>query len=490
MPKKRLFTVGFELPGEEFDHIDFDSDQTLLDADIILFQPSLGGCSFEYGQQWEGRPILSHRDSFSKKARVDHWHTEIVAAVNAGKLVVIYLAKPIEYFRYTGSQQFSGTGRGRVATEMVSGISSYDSLPNIKRVAAKSGSAIRLEKDGAYLTEYWDAFSASSPYEVEIEGDFTQTLLRSRVGDRIVGAASHSKRGGYLLFLPPITYDDEAFLRDAEDDEEDDIEYWTPEALQFGKRLVGCLVALSDRLKHDAAITPAPSWSNSAEYRLIAEAELEARIVEAAAKINALQTEKSELEGRLSEEGTLRRLLYEQGKPLEAAVLEAMGLFGFEAAPFSDGESEFDGVFQSPEGRCLGEVEGKDSRPVNIDKFSQLERNLQEDFARDEITEHAKGVLFGNAFRLTPVSERGDFFTAKCLSASKRIGAALVKTPDLFAPAKYLKENGDNAYAVLCRRAIFSASGGVVSFPSPPIQIQPTELVGVDDTTAVTTANT
>lgn len=465
MSKKRLFTVGFELPGEEFEHIDFDSDQTLLDADIILFQPSLGSCSFEYGQQWEGKPVLSHSDSFSKKARVDHWHTEIVAAVNAGKLVIVYLARPIDYFRYTGSQQFSGTGRSRVTTEVVSRISSYNAVPNIERVAAKSGSAIRLEKDGAYLAEYWDAFSASSPYEVEIEGEFTQTLLRSRAGDRIVGAALHSKRAGFLLFLPPISYDDEVFLRDAEDEEDDDMEYWTPEALQFGKRLVGCLVALSDGLKHDAMVTPAPNWSNNAEYRLAAEGVLEARIVEAIAKISTLQAEKAELEGRLGDAGTLRRLLYEQGKPLEAAVLEAMNLFGFEVSPFSDGESEFDGIFQSPEGRCLGEVEGKDNRAINIDKFSQLERNLQEDFARDEIAEHAKGILFGNAFRLTPVNERSDFFTAKCISASKRIGAALVKTPDLFAPAKYLKENQDSTYAELCRRAIFSTAGDLVSFP-------------------------
>jgi len=98
MPKKRIFTVGFELPGEEFELVDFDSDQTLLDADVILYQPSLGYCRFEYGQQWEGKPILSESDSFSKKTSVNHWHSEIAAAVNAGKLVIVYLVRPIEYF--------------------------------------------------------------------------------------------------------------------------------------------------------------------------------------------------------------------------------------------------------------------------------------------------------------------------------------------------------------------------------------------------------
>jgi hypothetical protein len=65
MSKKRIFTVGFSLPGEDLEDIDFDSDQTLLDADIVLFQPSLGHCSFDYGQQWEGKLILSESEVVS-----------------------------------------------------------------------------------------------------------------------------------------------------------------------------------------------------------------------------------------------------------------------------------------------------------------------------------------------------------------------------------------------------------------------------------------
>ena len=166
----------------------------------------------------------------------------------------------------------------------------------------------------------------------------------------------------------------------------------------------------------------------------------------------------------------LRRLLYEQGKPLEAAILETMKLLQFDAQTFADGDSEFDVVFTSPEGRCLGEAEGKDSRAINIEKFSQLERNLQEDFARDEVTEYAKGVLFGNAFRLVPLPERGDFFTEKCLSAAERVGAALVRTPDLFGPARYLKECPfDSAFATACRKAIIETKGRIVVFPPPPV---------------------
>ena len=131
-------------------------------------------------------------------------------------------------------------------------------------------------------------------------------------------------------------------------------------------------------------------------------------------------------------------------------------------------ESEFDVVFTSPEGRFLGEVEGKDNKAVNIDKLSQLERNLQEDFAREEVEEYAKGVLFGNAYRLRLPSERSKFFTKKCISGAKRSKVALVRTPDLFEVAKYLREHNAPAFAQKCREAIMQAEGEVVNFPKVP----------------------
>ena len=464
MAKHRIFTVGFELPGDEFEYVNFSSDQTLLDADIVLFKPTLG--DYSSYDHYKGRPLLSENSSFSTKRCLDHWRSEIVAAVSGGKLVIVYLAKPVECCRYTGNKEFSGTGRSRVTTNLVAEVSSYEAVPNIKAVIAKSGKEIRLEKHVSYIAPYWTEFSSYSPYQVEIEGDFNRVLLQSRVGDRTVGAAFHGS-SGVLLFLPPLRYDEEKFLHY---DSRDDKTYWTSDAVKFGKRLVAALAALADGLKQSSQSTPAPTWTQESKFRLAEESVFEAAISKCTLDITKLQSKKSAIEAKLREAGNLRRLFFEQGRPLESAVLEALRLFGFDAQPFSDGESEFDVVFVSAEGRCLGEAEGTENRPVKINKFSQLERNLQEDFARDEVTEYAKGVLFGNGYRLLPLSERGDFFTDKCISAAKRVGAALVRTPDLFIPAKYIKETpADAEYAKQCREAIFLAEGQIVIFPAPPV---------------------
>jgi hypothetical protein len=462
MAKNRIFTVGFVLPGDEFEYIEFNSDQTLLDADIILFEPTLRG--FTADADYCGKPLLSEHDSFTVKERLGHWRSEIASAANAGKVVVVFLTKPIECYRYTGSKQFSGTGRSRVATNLVEGISSYEAVPNVT-VTPKSGKEIRIEKDARFIAPYWTEFSKYSPYEVEIVGDLKHILLRSRVGDRIVGGAIYTQ-GGVLLFLPSVRFDPKKFVRHNKKTAND---YWTDEALKFGKRLVAALVAMADSRKQSTLATPAPTWTLETKFRLAEEGALELAISACTAEIAERQAKKTALGVQLDQAGNLRRLLFEQGRPLEHAVLEALRLIGFESKPLADGDSEFDAVFVSAEGRGLGEVEGKDNKPINIDKFSQLERNLQEDFARGDVTDYAKGVLFGNAYRLVSPAERGAFFTEKCVAAAKRVRAALVRTPDLFAPARYLKENPSAVeYAKKCREAIFCDEGDVVVFPAPP----------------------
>lgn len=470
MAKNRILTVGCSFPGDEFEYVDFDSDATLLDADIVLFEPSLGHTS-SY-QSYNGKVRLDDHTSFSAKRRVDHWRSEIIAATKAGKLVIVYLVKPVECYRSTGERTYSGTGRSRVTTNIVTEITSYESVPGIGHVIPKSGTEVQLIRDAKIFAPYWSEFSAMSPYEVELEGDFKRTLLKSKSGDRTVGAIVGST--GALFLVPPIAFPAN-FTKS-----KDNTEYWTPAAFQFGKRLVAILGALRQSLKSGGEATPQPNWVADSQFRLEEERLVELRISDISKTIAHLQSERTTYEEQLERAGVLRNLLFEQGKLLELAVLEALRLVGFRAEPFADGESEFDAVFVSPEGRFLGEVEGKDNKAVNIDKMSQLERNIQEDFARDEVTEHAKGVLFGNAFRLSALQDREEFFTDKTKSAAKRVGAALVRTPDLFLAAKYAKEHPeDTDFARDCRRAIFTAAGEVVAFPVAPLEesrAQPTTM--------------
>ncbi|HEY7312638.1 MAG TPA: hypothetical protein VH643_24955 [Gemmataceae bacterium] len=469
MRKKKILTVGFKLGGGDAEHVLFESDWSLLDADIVLFEPSLGEA--EYEKRYNGKPLLTERSSAEVSTRLTHWHSELRSALAAGKLIVIFLTKPLEVFVHTGEKAHSGTGRSRVTINLVRPVTSYAAVPHLTGVTPKSGTEIVPNGKVGFFAPFWAEFrDYCEPYEVWIEGKFSDVLLHTKTGDKVIGAAV-GQGGGTMLFLPPFRYRKSKPRTSNEGGKEKG-----PTEGQWGKKMVAALVNLADVFANERAATPPPSWVNDAGYRLPQEAVLASQILDVQRRLGAIEAEKQQLEQQLIKEGSLRRLLYEQGNPLEEAILETLRLMGFTAESFKDGDSEFDAIFSSPEGRFLGEAEGKDNRAVNIDKFSQLERNLHEDFDKSGMGEFAKGVLFGNGFRLAPPGDRAEVFTEKCFTAAKRIGAALIRTPDLFAPARYLKSCEDADYGRRCREAIFAAKGEVVIFPSPPAAEAPGDV--------------
>jgi hypothetical protein len=162
-------------------------------------------------------------------------------------------------------------------------------------------------------------------------------------------------------------------------------------------------------------------------------------------------------------------------------------LLGCDAHKFKQEGSEFDALFVSDEGRFLGEVEGKDNKAVNVDKLSQLQRNIAEDFSREGVDEMAVGVLFGNAYRLMLPAERPAYFTEKVCKGAAVANIALVRTTDLFRVARFLKDNPNPNFGKLCREAILDGAGKVVVFPDLPVG--PTETVRQDDSRAVNDDN-
>ena len=117
----------------------------------------------------------------------------------------------------------------------------------------------------------------------------------------------------------------------------------------------------------------------------------------------------------------------------------------------------------------IGESEGKDNSAIDIKKFRQLESNIGEDFERDDIAAPATGILFGNGYRLTKVSERLEQFTDKSITNAKRLNCILVRTCDLYEPALYLIDNPtDEEYMQACGNAVVEAKGRIAVFPPQP----------------------
>lgn len=478
MASIKFVTVGYEIPGEH-EYIPLDSDVSLLDADVILIQPEIPSSYHSYREtEYQGKPTLGQSGSFKMVQQTAHWRSEIKTALEHGKTVIVFLAKPEEAWVYTGEKQYSGTGRNQKVTNIVKPVSSYDMFPvNLGKIVPRQGREIRMASDASALASYWSEFKSASPYQLYLDGCPLKAALLTKAGDKAVGVMAKVEGGGHLIMVPPVQFDEDEFLTESEEGEDEEGQgddesggpYWNEKGIAFGARLVAALLRLDQELRGDRGRTPPPDWAALPEFRLAKEVELETKLADLRRRMTELRLETDTLTANLVAEGGLRRLLFATGADLEEALLDALRLLGYTAENIREGDSEFDAVFVSPEGeRYIGEAEGKDNKALNIDKLSQLERNIQEDFAREEVSAPARGVLFANAHRLLPPTSRPAFFTDKCLSGAARSRIALVRTPDLFAVSRYLRENDDPEFARACRAAIASGEGTVVAFPAMP----------------------
>jgi hypothetical protein len=458
---KKILTIGLELASDATEEEEFQSKASLLDWDIILFKPLISEF-YSYSESYQGKMCLTDEQSFRLKECCEHWRREISQAVENGKTVIFFLTSLEEVYIDTGKRTYSGTGRNQNATRIVAPYTNYNVLPvSIEPVIAK-GSAMKLAPLGAkVLAPFWAEFSSVSEYKVILPTELKGISIITRTGDKPVGAIIRSERSaGALVLLPDIDFEPDGFSN--ENDGGD-----TDEAKQFAARFTAAVVALDKALHSSADVTPEPEWAASHEYTLAVERNLRTELLEAERQVEQAQRRKENVLERLKAAGRLRALLYEKGKPLENAIIAALQLLGFHAANYKEADSEFDVVFECAEGRLLGEAEGKDTKAVNVDKLRQLAMNINEDLQREEVNSSAKGVLFGNGYRLSPLGDRGVQFTEKCITASRSSSTALVTTSDLYAAARYLSDQTDDSYAKCCRDVIL-AGVGFVTLPAPP----------------------
>jgi hypothetical protein len=471
MTAKKILTVGLELAHDDTKYASFRSKTSLLDWDIILFKPEITEFVDSYYDTYQGKPSLSDSASFEAKECCEHWRREIKQAVETGKTVLVFLPKLYEVYVDTGQRSYSGTGRNQKTTRHVALFSNYAAIPATLDPIAANGTSMKLASKGSeVLGPYWAEFEGVSSYEVILSATGIPASILTRAGEKPVGAMYRSKASsGTLLLLPDIDFYQKSFFKN-----KGESQAWSPAAEQFAGAFVSSVVALDKALRATSEVTPEPAWAADSAYQLHPEKQLRIDLLEAERALEAAQKNKETVVEALANAGSLRGLLYEKGKPLEAAIIQALKVVGFKAQPFKDSDSEFDVVFESAEGRLIGEAEGKDTKPINIDKLRQLSMNIHEDLQRDEVSEPAKPVLFGNAFRLQALAERGEPFTEKCHSAAHSSSTALVFTPDLFAVTQQLVKKFDEQYASQVRKALLH-SVGRVKFPVPPPLELPSE---------------
>lgn len=472
---KDIKGVGFNIPtNDENDYLDLDSLSSLSECDIVIFNPSFENTSYStftgsYGdsKKYKGQPLYNDDSSTQITEHAKHWNREIKSFLSTGKTLFVVLSEKKNFYIHTGKQEFSGTGRNRQTTNIVTEFSNYLFLPKIDNLEFNVAQGKKIISTDAKFTSFLTEFSDLLSYETFIIGQNNlKHCFTTKNKDKVLGGIVEAF-GGNIVFIPKMTFENEEYQ--IYDDEDNLV--WSKEAQNKGIQFLKSIAEIDNVIRKSTEKTPKPTWIENDSYSLKKSLEIKTQIENHKMQIEKLSSQIQVLTSELVESEKLNDLLFETGKALENAVTYALTILGFKAENYDDGILELDQVIISPEGnRYIGECEGKENKAIDISKFRQLSDALNEDFEREEVTEKAYGILFGNPFRLTQPNERSDSFTDKCIKGAEREKVGLIETSKLYAVAKYLLENDDENYKKQCRETILKNLGKIIEFPKIDIK--------------------
>src|SRR5260370_26905950 len=176
---KTIVSLGKQyVVADNIRNISFTSQESLLDGDIILVGPDISGYHSYQRETFRDLECLDDDRSFKLKRDTAHWRSEILAALKAGKTVIVWLLNVPKVAVATGEVRYSGTGRNRATTRIVDDFDPYSVLPaDVGLIVRKGGVRIRRSQDLGIISTYWHEFGTPSKFEAYIDRFKGTTLL-------------------------------------------------------------------------------------------------------------------------------------------------------------------------------------------------------------------------------------------------------------------------------------------------------------------------
>jgi len=432
MNKYKIITVGFYIKLDNILNISMNSNDSLLDGDIIIINPgNIEWINEENKHKYGGKNLIN---IINNKAR------ELSTLLKYGKIIIVFLS-PV--YKFKSKKNFN---------EYIT-ISNYDFLPrpliSLHYYINEGMGSIIKNYSQEYLSDIYKSYKGNFKYcayiseRIEKENNyikkylFKDFILRNKT-DNLVGFAINIDKGD-IFFIPYISSND------------------NPE------RIVDVVIKMCRPFLEKDLKTPEPEWCKDKKFVIFGENNLENKIKKQNNRINVLNKKVDELILQKTNLTDFRKLLYEKGPQLERVVRRAFEVIGFNVSRFEKEDMEHDIIMESEEGRIIGEIEGKDNDAIHINKLDQLSRVVDEDFKNKGL--YPEGILIGNAYRMKLTKERKKTFHEKVIISAKRKNIGLISTVELFnAVKKILFSPNDNKLKKEFRLQIFNSLGKEIKF--------------------------
>ncbi len=395
-----MLAIGETLRDPRVENTSFGSTRTFLEHEIVLWNPSKILEFYGTGQPFEGSTCLTEASSAKYNRDAQRRWQELHDFLELGRLLVVLLPTPRQFFTATGEEENEGTAAKPRIKQLVVPRQVDDLIPVEFDLVPASGRRFKVLAGDAFAP-FWRAVGDQFHDTAYLREAVGKPLLSIKGADRVVSALVEA-HGGFVLLLPQrYEYDPGIDQNEGESNEAFD-ERWKRERAALDKRVssvfVDALLEFARELR-GSSDEGLPDWTE----RFILPGEAEA--VEAASKADdraARALQRAE-KARSNLKRLQRRkvLIADTGRQLELAVEQA--LVGLGCTVESGEAGRVDRVIRWKRHVAVMEVKGLGKSAREKDA-AQLEKWVSE-----YTIEHGrvpKGVLLVNAWRTEPLDER------------------------------------------------------------------------------------
>ena len=456
-----IVSIGRRFPLKEVRHFDFRSEYTLLDYDLVLWDP--GTLLYEYSSdgrysRYRGYLSLNSHDSVSIIEDRERRKAELVDLIKLGRTVVMFVPTPTKFYIDTGQRSFSGTGRNQKTTIHVSEVSLRSFIPisgEFNTVEA-IGTQIDFRGDDPFKS-FWKRNKENMYYKAYLTHLIGQPFLFVYSTNRIVGSRIRYERGN-LLLLPNLT-EEEDFARKSD-------------YTEANKIFIESLIELVSSLQKETGNFSLPKWTLN--YKLPDEETLEQELTSLRAEAKGIA---ELIEAKRSEISALEKyklLLSAKGHALHRQVISVLQELGIDTKEGPAGRDDIIMTFEGMTG--IAEVKGTNKSAAEA-HAAQLEKWVSEYF-----TEHGvkpKGFLIVNPFHDIPLSMRTEEpFPHQMLKYCINREHCLLTTSQLLGILLTTRTSPDKRLDII--RNLFSTVGVFRGFEDFSSFVRVTESAGVE----------
>lgn len=399
---------------KDMEYINFSSDKTILEYDILLLDLGNIFNQFETYGEYNGLPRISDHDSTQLKLHLKKRKAEIKEFLESGRNIIVLGGNDDCVYCYTGRKEISGTGRNAKTTHYVEDVHSLSLLPIKISPLSLSGKRIsyKNKKIEDKFEKYNDYFEYNTVYE-----NVNDNVLMNIKGTNKVLAYYEQVGKGKIIFFPDLDFDRKNSSNES----------------KIEKKFLNDLYNINGLLLNEEFELP----TYSKNYLLPNEEIMINDIDKSKKELNKLLDDIENKEKALLNLQKQKVMFTGTGTKLEMNSVEQFKEIGFSIIKYNPDSVEEDIVIKFNEKIAVVEVKGV-SGSATEKHTSQIVKWKSEYHIENDIM--PKGILLVNAFNDKELERRQDYFPNQMLKYATHQEICLLTTLQLYNIRKYLEK--------------------------------------------------